>query len=358
MPQPLRFDRTLYRTVIGLTLFGLMMIFSVTTADAEPSYRYIIKQTTAVAIGLAAMRFLMFRNYRDWRNQKIVFLALGGVIVLLVAAVMIGVGANTSRFLRVGWLSIQPSEFAKPALILFLAFYIDGRENKLNDWRGLGGCALILAALCALVLAGKDLGTTVLMGLIAGVVLWIAGMRTAVALAGAGLIVVLAGGAVLAAPYRIKRVTGFLHAEADPQGAGYQLLQSEIAVGSGGLTGQGVMLGRQKMRFLPAAHTDFIFAVVAEELGFLGAAALVCAFGVILWRGLRAAWRAPDAFGSYLAAGMTAMLVFQAMINLGVVLALLPTTGMPLPFVSYGGSAMITCLAAAGLLLNVSQHAE
>jgi cell division protein FtsW len=150
----------------------------------------------------------------------------------------------------------------------------------------------------------------------------------------------------------------FLNPESDPQGAGFQVIQSKIAVGSGGWFGQGLMLGRQKMRFLPEAHTDFIFAVIGEELGLIGCFLVVLAFGVILWRGLEAARRAPDDFGAYLAAGATAMIVCQAMINIGVVLGMLPTKGMPLPFISYGGSSMIVSLAAAGLLLNVSQRAR
>src|SRR5690606_16110938 len=157
---------------------------------------------------------------------------------------------------------------------------------------------------------------------------------------------------------RIKRLFIFLDPESDPQGAGFQILQSEIAVGSGGSLGQGLMLGRHKMRFLPEAPTDFIVAVIAEELGLIGCLLVVIAFGVILWRGLNAARRAPDDFGCYLAAGVTAMIVCQAMINIGVVLAMLPTKGMPLPFISYGGSSMIVCLASAGLLLNVSQRAQ
>jgi len=156
----------------------------------------------------------------------------------------------------------------------------------------------------------------------------------------------------------MQRLMTFLNPEADPKNAGFQILQAQIAVGTGGLFGQGLMDGRQKMRFLPEAHTDFIFALVCEELGFIVATLVVIAFGVLLWRGVLVALRAPDRFGSYLAVGITAMIVCQALMNLGVVLALLPTKGMPLPFVSYGGSAMIVALASSGILLNVSQHAE
>lgn len=357
MPRRLQHDRILTNTVIGLTFFGLIMVFSVTAADGNASPAQIIKQSVAVCIGLAAMRYLMVQDYREWRNHRAVFAAVGGAIVLLLAAMLIGTGANTNRFIRFGPLSLQPSEFAKLALILFLAYYLESRRDW-KDWRSLGGGVLVLAALCALVLAGRDLGTVVLLALIAAVIYWAAGLP--MRFFGAGLGVGLVGFALacLIDPYRVKRLVVFLDPEADPQGAGFQVMQSMIAVGSGGWFGQGLMLGRQKMRFLPEAHTDFIFAVIGEELGLIGCALVVLAFGVILWRGTRAAVKAPDAFGCYLAAGLTAMIVCQAMINVGVVLAMLPTKGMTLPFVSYGGTSMMISLAAAGLLINVSQHAE
>ena len=197
-----------------------------------------------------------------------------------------------------------------------------------------------------------------MLGLIAAVILWVAGLRMSYfALAALGALPLL-GLAVWLEPYRMKRLMVFLHPESDPSNAGFQILQSRIAVGSGGLFGQGLMDGRQKMRFLPEAHTDFIFALICEELGLVVAALVVLAFGVLLWRGVRVAMRAPDRYGMYLAIGITAMIVCQALVNLGVVLALLPTKGIPLPFVSYGGSAMMVALAASGILLNVSQHAE
>ncbi len=359
MPLSLRHDRVLCATILGLTFFGLLMVFSATTAREDPSLRYIIKQLVAAGIGLAAMRYLMFRDYRDWRNQKLIFFALASVMGLLIFAIFFGGGAGTTRFLRLGGLvSFQPSELAKLALILFLAFYLESRSGEMDDWRSLSGAGLVVAGLCALVYGGLDLGTPILLMLIAAAILWSAAAPFRYFAMGVLGIVPFVGLAVVFAPYRVQRIMTFLNPEADPRGAGFQVIQSKIAVGSGGLFGNGVMLGRQKMRFLPEAHTDFIFAVIGEELGFICCVLVVVAFGVILWRGLLAAVRAPDPFGRYLATGVTAMIVFQAMINMGVVLGMLPTKGMTLPFISYGGSSLMICLAAAGLLLNVSQHRE
>jgi len=190
------------------------------------------------------------------------------------------------------------------------------------------------------------------------VMFWVAGLRMMYFAQGIVAAIPLLALAVWIEPYRMQRLLVFLNPEADPKNAGFQIIQSQIAVGTGGLFGQGLMDGRQKMRFLPEAHTDFIFALICEELGFIAALLVVVAFGVLLWRGVAVSMRAPDRFGTYLAVGITAMIVCQALVNLGVVLALLPTKGMPLPFVSYGGSAMIMALAASGILLNVSQHAE
>ena len=357
MPSQLKYDRTLCNTVLVLAFFGLLMVFSVKTSDTN-GFSFVVKQAISVVIGLTAMRFLMFRDYHEWRNQKAVFMAVGGVIILLGVALLLGTGANTSRFLRMGPLSVQPSELAKPVLILFLAYFLSTRKGKLDSLRSLGGAILILGALCGLILGGRDLGTAVAVIAIAAAIFWTAGVPTRYFAVGGVATTAFVGLAVWIDPYRLRRLLIFLNPESDPQGAGFQIIQSKIAVGSGGWFGQGLMLGRQKMRFLPEAHTDFIFAVIGEELGLIGCFLVVLAFGVILWRGLQAARRAPDDFGAYLAAGATAMIVCQAMINIGVVLGMLPTKGMPLPFISYGGSSMIVSLAAAGLLLNVSQRAR
>jgi cell division protein FtsW len=357
MPSRLQYDRTLCTTVLALAFFGLLMIFSVKTAEIG-GFSFVVKQGVAVLIGLIAMRFLMFRDYHEWRNPTAVNAAVGGAIILLIVALLIGTGAETNRFIRFGPLSLQPSELSKLALILFLAYFLESRKGKLDNLRTLAGGVLVLGVICLLILGGRDLGTAVAVIAIAAAIFWTAGVPTRYFALGGAAFAAFFAAAVAIDPYRIKRLFIFLDPESDPQGAGFQIIQSKIAVGSGGWFGQGLMLGRQKMRFLPEAHNDFIFGVIAEELGLIGCLLVVLAFAVILWRGLRAARRAPDDFGCYLATGATAMIVCQAMINIGVVLGMLPTKGMPLPFISYGGSSMIVSLAAAGLLLNVSQRAQ
>jgi cell division protein FtsW len=357
MPRSLQFDRVLCGAILALMFFGLLMVFSATAGGPMASLRYVTKQLVAVAVGLAAMRWLMYFDYQQLRRQKTVILVLGVTVILLLVALVVGQTANTHRFIPVGSLfSVQPSEFAKLALILFLAFYLESRTDRIDDWRTLAGAGLIVVVLCGLVLGGRDLGTAFSLVVLAGAIFWFAGLpiryfATAL-LVGIPMLTL----AIWIEPYRMRRFFIFLNPESDPLGAGFQILQSEIAVGTGGLFGQGLMQGRQKMSFLPEAHTDFIFAVIGEEVGLIGGCLIALGFALILWRGMSTALRAPDRFGCYLAGGLTVMIVCQAMLNLGVVLGMLPTKGLPLPFVSYGGSAMVTALAAAGVLLNVSQH--
>ena len=358
MPKQLHYDRLLCGTILALLFFGLVMVFSATAGGEETSFRGITRQVVAVLLGLAAMRVFMFLDYRRLSNPKVIVLVLAVSITLLVAVLVGAQAANTNRFLRVWGMSFQPSELAKLALVLFLAFFLGKHAGRLNEWRTLLRVVFLPLTLGLLVVAGRDLGGAMVLVLIAAVMLWAAGLRLSYFVAGtAGLVPLFALGVWLE-PYRIRRLFTFLHPESDPTGAGFQILQSQIAVGSGGLWGQGLMEGRQKMRFLPEAHTDFIFALICEEAGFIVASLVVLAFGVILWRGLRTAMRTPEGFGRFLATGLTAMIVCQALVNIGVVLALLPTKGMPLPFISYGGTAMLMALTASGVLLNVSQHAE
>jgi cell division protein FtsW len=358
VPRQLHYDRLLCWVILALTCFGLLMVFSVTAADGDPNPIFVFKQAVAACIGLAGMRFLMFRDYHDWRSQKVVFGVVGAAIGLLAMAFVFGGGANTGRWLSLGLFSFQPSELAKLAVILFLAYYLESYGDRLDSLRSLAGGGLVLAAFCLLIFGGRDLGTAVAILVVAAAMLWTAGLRMRWFLGGLVLAVGLGYVATIVEPYRVERILSFLNPEEDPSGAGFQALQSQIAVGSGGVAGQGLMLGRQKMRFLPAAHTDFIFGVIGEETGLIGCLMVVGAFGLILWRGLWTAMRAPDPFGRYLAVGVTSMIVCQAMINMGVALSMLPTKGMPLPFISYGGSSLMVSLIGAGLLLNVSQHAD
>lgn len=355
MPLVLRCDSVLIWTILSLSMFGLLMVYSATAAFEQSSTLYITKQLIAAAIGFAGMYSLMFIDYRRLRNERIVYGILGGCVFLLLLAAAMGTGANTRRFLRLGVLSLQPSELAKPATILFLAWYLERNRHVLHRFSSLGVPVAVIGTLSALILIGKDFGTTACLGILAGTMLFLAGAPLRHLFLCVVPAIPLAYLLVWQVQYRRARIFAFLDPDADPLGSGFQILQSQIAVGSGGWVGQGWMAGKQKMHFLPEVHTDFIFAMVAEELGLLGAMVVVAAFGLFLWRGLRSALGAPDQLGVYLAAGVTVMVVTQVMLNIGVVLGLLPTKGMPLPFISYGGSSLMTTLASSGVLLNISR---
>jgi cell division protein FtsW len=361
MAKHLQNDRFLFTTVVLLVFFGLVMVFSASAVIAErhynSSYYFLARQGAWAAAGILGMIWLMQRDYQRFRNPAVVFGAVGIVIIALVLALLVGSGANTNRFLRFGPLSLQPSEFAKLALILFLAWFLETRAHTIHHWRTWGTAVAVMGVLAVLILAGRDLGTTFVLLLITGVVLWIAGLHPRLFGLGVLATLPLLAVAVIMEPYRFERLIIFLDPWKDPQGKGFQIIQSMIAVGTGGWTGLGLMGSIQKLYYLPAPHTDFIYAVISEEFGLLGAACVLLAFCLILWRGVRAALRARDGFGLYLAAGLTAMLVCQAFINMSVVLDLAPTKGMPLPLVSYGGSSMVCALWASGLLMSVSQRA-
>jgi cell division protein FtsW len=242
--------------------------------------------------------------------------------------------------------------------VLFLAYHVERRAERVNELVTLFPALLLLGWFGFLILIQPDLGTAFCLVLTGAVMLYVAGVRLRYF---AGLAIpasVVLYAAVMSVPWRRVRLTTFFDPWTDPHGAGYQVIQSLIAVGTGGLTGVGLMEGRQKLFYLPYPYSDFIFAVIGEELGLLGALAVVAAFVVLLWRGLRAAWGAPDDFGRFLAAGLTLSIVFQGLINVSVVLGLLPTKGIPLPFISAGGSSLVFALAGVGLVANVSQHSD
>ncbi len=361
MAKQLKSDRVLFGTVIGLVFLGLVMVFSASAVIAERahshSYYFLIRQGAWALAGLAGMIWLMQRDYQRLRAPALVFGLVGVVLAALVVVLFLEPTANTRRFFRVGPLSIQPSEFAKLALILFLAYFLERRARALHDWRTLAPVAILLGALSGLVLLGRDLGTAAVLVVIGAVVLWVAGLHWKIFAVGGLIALPAAAVAIFMERYRLDRILIFLDPWRDPQGKGFQIIQSMIAVGTGGWTGQGLMGSKQKLYYLPAPHTDFIYAVISEEWGLIGSVVVLLAFCVLLWRGARAAYLAPDHFGVFLAAGLTAMLVCQALINMSVVLALAPTKGMPLPLVSYGGSSLVCALWACGLLLSVSQRA-
>ena len=360
MAKKLAFDKVLFTTVVLLMFFGLVMVYSASAALAHASAfgwsSFLVKQTVAAGLGLVLMIWLMYLDYRVLRKPMVIFSLLGGVVLLLIAVLFMPELNSTRRWFHVGVISLQPSELAKLALIPFLAYLIEKREGDVNRAAFLLPALLFTGLLGGLILLEPDMGTAVLLGATAFLMIFLAGLSWRYIAPALALMVPLLGALVWMEPYRRERLFAFLDPEKDPLGSGFQALQSLIAVGSGGAFGLGAGQSVQKLYFLPHPESDFIFSIVAEELGMLGALAVVAAFAVLAWRGIRAGFRSPDTFGRYLGWGFTGVLVIQALLNVSVVVALLPTKGIPLPFISYGGSSLVVTLCACGVLLNVSQH--
>ena len=369
MARRLETDRWLFGVTLVLCLMGAVMIFSASAITAQQmyghSYIFVARQAAWLVMGLLGMFALMKLDYHRLGEPAVVYTVLCVVLVMLVGTFFLDKSHATHRWIKLGPLNLQPSEMAKLAIILYLAWFLDLRRRRETslEFRKQDFLQTILPAVApilvcvALIVAQPDLGTSVDVVLIMAAILFVAGLSWKWLAVGAatGLPALLL--LIMNASYRQARLMAFLHPDSDPQGAGFQLLQSLIAVGSGGFTGVGLMESKQKLFYLPEAHTDFIFAVICEELGFLGATIVIALFAMYAWRGLRAAFNAPDGFGRMVALGVTAMVLFQALINFAVVLGMMPTKGIPLPFVSYGGSSLLVMLLATGVLLNISQQA-
>ncbi len=367
MPLSLQPDRKMFGVTLALCLIGAVMVFSASAVTAREEYgngyTFLLRQALWLGLGIAGMFGLMNMDYRKLRQPGVIFTALSVTLVLLIAVFFLDRSHATHRWIRMGPLSMQPSEIAKLAVIFYLAWFIEIRCRPrgigINDpLHSLAPAIGTLLLVVGLVVAEPDMGTACMISLIAFVMLFVSGLSlryVAGAIAVAMPVVYLL---IVRVPYRLQRVQTFFSPGSDPQGHGFQLLQSLISVGSGGFTGVGLMESHQKLFFLPEAHTDFIFAVICEEFGFIGAILVLGLFAVYGWRGFTSAMKAPDQFGRLLAIGITTMVVGQALINLSVVLGLLPTKGIPLPFVSYGGSSLLGMLLATGVLLNISQHAD
>lgn len=360
MAQKLIHDRVLFTTVLLLTGLGLVMVFSASAVLArERGFEvnpFFVKQCLAAGIGLAAMFGVMHADYRWLRRPAVVYALLLGVLVLLVAVLFAPTLNNSRRWFFVGGVSVQPSELAKLALVAFIAYQIERKKDQLSSYGFLIPASFATALMATLVLMGGDLGTAVLLCLPPFLMIVLAGISLRFLLIGSGMLLPVLGVSILLVPYRLKRWLAFLDPESDPLGSGFQALQSLIAVGSGGPFGLGPGNSVQKLFFLPSPHADFIFAIIAEELGLVGALGVLALFAVLLWRGTLAGYQAPDDLGRYLAWGSTLLLVVQALLHVSVALALAPTTGVPLPFISHGGSSLVTTLVACGMILNVSQH--
>jgi cell division protein FtsW len=380
MAQRVKTDWTLFWTVVSMVCFGLVMVYSSSSVMAELKYKssfhFIVRQLGWAVLSFFLLMYCKRHDYRALRNPKIAFGALGIVLALLIAVYFADPKAH--RWFRTPFGSIQPSEFAKPALIIFLAYFMAKRtQESVNNRYTLRQGALSLIIL-AVAVALPDLGTAVVLVLTAGVVFFVAGLEWRYVGGAFALLVLLAGAAVVAKPYRLNRVITrfdpdysildaldssgkikrYMSESESSRDTSYQPRQSRIAIGSGGFLGLGLMESKQKWLFLPEAHTDYIYAVVGEELGFFGCTALLAGFLIILWRGLRLYWTAPDDFGRYLALGVTASIVIQAMINMSVVLDMGPTKGIPLPMISSGGSSLLSTLVCLGLLLSVSEQSS
>ncbi|HEV8703239.1 MAG TPA: putative lipid II flippase FtsW [Candidatus Polarisedimenticolia bacterium] len=363
MARKLAFDKTLFGVGVGLTLFGLLMIYSASAVIAMErfggAHHFLLKQSAAAVAGLGCMVAAMHVDYRRLLKRPLVYFALLVSTLLLIGALVADRTHQVHRWIVLGPVQIQPSEIAKLALVLFLAYLMARKEAQVNDVVGtIIPCAVVVGQLALLVYLQPDLGTAAIYVLVAIVILFLAGLRWRYLVVSGGGCLLALGLMILQAPYRVRRILSFMNPEDDPLGAGFQVRQSILAVASGGLHGQGVGESRQKLFFLPEPHTDFIFSVISEELGLLGAAAVIAAFGVLFWRGVMAAIGAPDRGGYYLGMGITTWLVAQAMMNMAVTLGLMPTKGIPLPFLSYGGSSLVVSLCALGVLLNISQHSS
>jgi cell division protein FtsW len=377
MAQRLKTDWTLFLTILVMVCFGLVAVYSASSLVAQIRFsntsHYFLRQLIWTVISFAVLMYLKQRDYHQFRRPLWAFAPLGLVLLGLVVAFF---ADPKHRWIKAGMFSLQPSEFAKPALALFLAFFLSHRSSAVNNRYTLGPAAVVVGVL-ALMVGIPDLGTAIVIVVTAFVVFYVAGLdkKYFVAAGVAGMLLVAA--AVASKPYRMGRIIGYVDpsyklldridssggikkyimqsaAAHDP---GYQVRQSKIAVGTGGVLGLGLMQGKQKLLYLPQAHTDFIYAVVGEELGLWGSTALLGGFVIILWRGFRLFWLAGDDFGRYLALAVTTAIVVQALINMSVVLDMVPNKGIPLPMISSGGSSLLSTLASLGLLLSVSERA-
>ncbi len=356
-------DPVLYAVVVGLVGFGVVMVYSASFVFAEQRYgdgsHFLVRQAVYAVLGLALMG-LVARLDRRWL-QRLGRPALA-FSALLLLAVLAGLGhkaGGATRWIAVGPIHVQPSEVAKLALVLWLADSLARKSERLRDFSvGFLPHIMVAGLLGLLCLGQPDFGSAVVIGLLTFTMLFAAGVRTGYLLGAVLAAAPLAWWLVVSSPYRLRRIQAFLAPFEHRSDAGYQLVESLLGFAHGGLSGVGLGDSRQKLLYLPEAHTDFIAAIVGEELGFVGVGLLVGAYLVIAWRGLRAALRAGDSHGTWLAVGATTLLVLQALVNLGVVLAMLPSKGLVLPFLSYGGSALLVDCVAAGLLLNVSRGLE
>lgn len=363
MAKRVSVDRVLFIVTLLLVFVGLVMVFSASAVMAKEKYHsgyfFLLRQMGWAIAGFTAMMIGMRIDYKRLKHPAVVFSMLGLTTLMLILVFFLDRSHNTHRWIHFAGFSFQPSELAKPVLILFLAFFLENRTKSMDDWRNTLIPAIIpTTVFLGLIVFQPDLGTAIACAAITACILFVAGLN--LKYLGYGILASLLPlyFLIFHVAYRRDRILAFMNPYSDPQGKGFHIIQSLIAVSTGGLTGVGLMEGKEKLFYLPEPHTDFIFSVLGEELGLVGCLIVVLLFATFLWRGIRTALHTQDMFGRFLAVGVTSMVVVQAFINISVVLGLMPTKGIPLPLISYGGSSLFITLACVGVLLNVSKQAE
>jgi cell division protein FtsW len=356
-------DKWLFGSVVLLVLFGLVMVFSASAVMAKETvgspYAYVSRQALWALLGLATMTGLMRVDYKRYNSPNVVFPALAVTVLLLVGVFAMHGMNGAHRWIRLGGTTLQPSELAKPVMVLFLAYFLQTRIHAMDDWKGtVLRAALPPLVFIVLIMGEPDLGTALVCAGVTALMLYLAGAQVKYFFIAAAAASPVLYYMLFHVAFRRARMLAFINPDLDPKGAGFHILQSLIAVGTGGITGLGLMESVQKLFYLPEPHTDFIFAVVCEELGWLGAVAVLALFVTLGYRGLRAAVLSTDPFARFLAFGITSTILVQAFFNMSVVLALLPTKGIPLPLISSGGTSVFITLASLGVLLNVTREID
>ena len=363
MAKRVSIDKTLFAVTLLLVLAGVVMVFSASAVMAKErygsAYWFFLRQLAWALAGLLAMYSASKIDYRKYKHPALVLGAVAATSLLLIAVFFLDRSHNTHRWIKLGSFSLQPSELAKPVLILFLAWFLETRTRSMDDVRNTLLPAALPSVLFALLIVKQpDLGTAMACLAITAAIFFVAGIQLRYFGYAALAVTPVLYWLIFHVAWRYQRILAFLDPYSDPQGRGFHIIQSLIAVSTGGIAGAGLMEGKQKLFYLPEPHTDFIFAVTAEEWGLVGSLVIVALFAIFLVRGLRTAVLTRDPFGRYLATGITTMVVVQALFNISVVLGMLPTKGIPLPLISYGGSSLFITLASIGVLLNISQQVE
>jgi len=363
MARTLKSDRMLFWSTLLLVGVSLIMVYSASAVQAandnKPPYYFLTRQAIWAAIGLALLLGAMRVDYRSFRQPILIWGLLAVTTLALVATFFFGLKNGTQRWIFIGQLSAQPSELAKFVAVLFAAALLERRMHRVNEVNyALLPIMIVAIGFASLIILEPDFGTAAMLVIVVSIVVFAAGLSYRHVITAAAILIPTAIALIFTAGYRAQRLLAFFDSSSDPTGANFQMNQSLIAVGSGGVFGKGLMAGVQKVYYIPESHNDFIYSVIGEELGLAGSTVVLLCFVVIAWRGYRASLLAPDRFGSLLALGLTSMVAVQALVNMSVILGLLPTKGIPLPFVSNGGSSLVVNMLAMGILLNISQQAS